>query len=69
MEIQQQIWNVMNYIVESEMEGVVDSLDSYYPTYRSLQDLLDKIEDGLEEQFESVGAEINYDKGESDDSK
>ena len=55
MEIQQQIWNVMNYIVESEMEGVVDSLDSYYPTYRSLQDLLDKIEDGLEEQFESEG--------------
>ena len=39
---------VMNYIVESEMEGRVDEEDSYYPTYRALEDLLEKINDEQE---------------------
>ena len=36
------IKEVMNYIVESEMEGSLDENDSYYGTYMDLQDLLDK---------------------------
>ena len=44
-EIRNSLINVIDHIVESEMEGRVDAEDSYYPTYRALQDLLEKVED------------------------
>ena len=37
--------SVLDHIRESEMEGELDKQDSYYPTYRALQDLLEKAED------------------------
>ena len=43
--IRNSLINVIDHIVESEMEGRVDAEDSYYPTYRALQDLLEKVED------------------------
>ena len=36
---------VLNYIVESEMNGKVNESDSWYPTYESLNELLLKVED------------------------
>ena len=36
---------VLNYIVESEMNGKVDESDRWYPTYESLNELLLKVED------------------------
>ena len=44
-EIRTSLINVIDHIVVSEMEGAVDEQDSYYPTYRALKDLLEKIED------------------------
>ena len=36
---------VLNYIVESEMNGKVNESDPWYPTYESLNELLLKVED------------------------
>ena len=36
---------VLNYIVESEMNGKVNESDSWYTTYESLNELLLKVED------------------------
>ena len=36
---------VLNYIVESEMNGKVDESDPWYTTYESLNELLLKVED------------------------
>tara|TARA_Y100000310_G_scaffold66977_1_gene62297 strand:+ start:9630 stop:9830 length:201 start_codon:yes stop_codon:yes gene_type:complete len=40
--------NVLDYIVESEMEGKVDEEDSYYPTFLAIHDLLEKVMDEKE---------------------
>jgi len=39
------IKDVMEYILDSEMEGKLDKKDPYYPTYITLQWLKQKIED------------------------
>ena len=44
-EIRTSLINVIDHIVESEMGGKLNKQDSYYPTYRALQDLLEKVED------------------------
>ena len=51
------ITTVMEYIVESEMEGKYDPDDSYSGTYNVLKDLRDKI---IEEQYV---ASIRWNKG------
>ena len=45
--IKYDITNVIEHIVESEMGGVIDKEDSYYPTLLALCDLLEK---ALDEQ-------------------
>ena len=34
---------VVEHIIESEMGGVIDKEDSYYPTFLALRDLLEKL--------------------------
>jgi len=46
--IKYDITNVVEYIVESEMGGVIDKEDSYYPTLLALWDLLEKVLDEQE---------------------
>ena len=41
---------VVEHIIESEMGGVIDKEDSYYPTFLALRDLLEKLFD--EEEME-----------------
>jgi len=39
---------VVEHIIESEMGGVIDKEDSYYPTLLALRDLLEKLLDEKE---------------------
>ena len=39
------ISQVLNYLLYSEMEGKEDSTDSWYSTYKFLQELKEKVED------------------------
>ena len=39
------ISQVLNYLLYSEMEGKEDSTDSWYSTYKLLQELKEKVED------------------------
>ena len=36
---------VIDYIIMSEMEGHIDPKDSWYSTFKSLRELLEKVED------------------------
>ena len=43
--INQCLINISDHIIESEMEGIIDKEDSYYPTLLALSDLIEKITD------------------------
>ncbi len=43
--VSQCIQEVLDYIQYSEMEGEVDTTDSWYTTYQSLQELQEKVLD------------------------
>jgi len=55
--INQCLINISDHIIESEMEGIIDKEDSYYPTLLALSDLIEKIIDEEEtEEATKIGA-------------